>query len=520
MSRRTDLDDVVAGLIAPHRTETPEELSLFDMRALADLREGQKLAANGDPLREKMHRLGQLKKKSELDPEFTKKLVAQFNAPVDRGSLERAVASRGASAPPVGLGTKIKGLVSKIKRAEDVEYGGQVNNGIATAPEWPRAALGIDSAGRLATREERRQQDTSVSPDVQHVSPRTDGEGFVTKGAHDEKLISLFSGGVAKVARELQSHKTVEDLTKNMKPGDVVLMTPQPLPEDAGLLQRIGGSVFGAVSGAIQGKYTHAGIYTGDGNVIDIRAETGVRKVPLKSLTKDLGVAVVRPNVRGKARQEAVQRAESYFKNRDKIHYNTKDLIPAAASAFMDIGDKPINENQVICSSMVANAFGKHRIAPGVARHATKPSDFLQSPRVSYVGKYDAPTKVSAALGKYAGMNDRAGMALSELFHNNPSAVAAAEKLKKTLGPPRGLPVGPRTDRTRFIRISNLDLPGVKKSSMKVAFKPGQILTGGLSSAAPHDFGGIASAIRKFESGEARAARREAPTLVPTKPVS
>lgn len=180
-----------------------------------------------------------------------------------------------------------------------------------------------------------------------------------------------------------------------MKPGDIVLMTPQPTADDAGLLTRMGANVFGAVSGAIQGKYTHAGIYAGNGKVIDIRAETGVRKVPLKDLTKDLSIAVVRPNVHARVRAQAVQKAEGYYKNRDKIEYHVPDLIPAAASAFMDIGEKPINENQVICSSMVANAFGKHKIAPGVARHATKPVDFLKSPRVKYIGDYDT-NKVSA----------------------------------------------------------------------------------------------------------------------------
>lgn len=174
-----------------------------------------------------------------------------------------------------------------------------------------------------------------------------------------------------------------------MKPGDIVLMTPQPTADDAGLLTRMGANVFGAVSGAIQGKYTHAGIYAGNGKVIDIRAETGVRKIPLKNLTKDLSVAVVRPKLDARARAAAVAKAEGYYKDRANIKYHVPDLIPAAASAFVDIGEKPINENQVICSSMVANAFGKHKVAPGVARHATKPVDFLKSPRVTYIGDYD-----------------------------------------------------------------------------------------------------------------------------------
>lgn len=463
MTKRTDLDDVLDGLIFPMEKISSDsslsDLSLFELEALMDLQE--KTSGNGDPLREKMKRLGQLKK----------------------------------------------------KQAEDVEYTGQVNNGVPSAPEWPRAALGVDAAGRKATPEERREQLKTVTPDVQHVEPHSDGEQFVTKGAagdadgigdsakplnsakkmersnsrtgryedrykkHQETheltpdaaraILSTRPSGVkhvfggriyadfdrnrreaaraflenhyrenpatsgespAKISslkailRDKQAQRnapTVDHLEKNMKPGDIVLMTPQPLADDAGLLTRMGGSVFGAVSGAIQGKYTHAGIYAGNGNIIDIRSETGVRKVPLKSITKDLSVAVVRPKLHARARRQAVEKAESYYKNRDQIKYHVPDLIPAAASAFMDIGEKPINENQVICSSMVANAFGKHKVTPGVARHATKPVDFLNSPRVKYIGDYDT--------NKVSGMNDALGMRVADVLKHRASQTAAKE---------------------------------------------------------------------------------------------
>lgn len=87
---------------------------------------------------------------------------------------------------------RAKEQARNMKVAEDVEYTGQVNNGIASNPEWPRAALGVDAAGRRATPEEKREQEKSVTPDVQHVQPQSDGGSFVTKGAHDEKLLGLF----------------------------------------------------------------------------------------------------------------------------------------------------------------------------------------------------------------------------------------------------------------------------------------------------------------------------------------
>ena len=69
----------------------------------------------------------------------------------------------------------------KKKKAELVEYTGHVNNGEPQAPEWPRAALGVDSAGRRATPEELRPQTNVRNPDVQHVTPQSGGEEFERK---------------------------------------------------------------------------------------------------------------------------------------------------------------------------------------------------------------------------------------------------------------------------------------------------------------------------------------------------
>lgn len=174
-----------------------------------------------------------------------------------------------------------------------------------------------------------------------------------------------------------------------MEPGDIVLMTPQPTAENASALERAGAGIFGVVSHALQGKYTHSGIYAGDGHVIDIRAETGVRKVPLTDLTRDLSVAVVRPKLDETVRQRAVAKAESYLQQRDKIRYSIPGLLPAVAGAFIKFRDRPKDEKNVICSTLVANAFGRHKVVPGMARHVVKPSDFLKSTRVEYVGDYD-----------------------------------------------------------------------------------------------------------------------------------
>lgn len=60
---------------------------------------------------------------------------------------------------------KTAGLLAAIeKRSNDVQTVGQVNNGDPNSPTWPRAALGVDSAGRRATAEEAAQQSSHGMP--------------------------------------------------------------------------------------------------------------------------------------------------------------------------------------------------------------------------------------------------------------------------------------------------------------------------------------------------------------------
>lgn len=69
---------------------------------------------------------------------------------------------------------KTAGLLAAIeKRSNDVQTVGQINNGDPNSPTWPRAALGVDSAGRRATAEEAAQQSSHGMPDIAHVQPET-----------------------------------------------------------------------------------------------------------------------------------------------------------------------------------------------------------------------------------------------------------------------------------------------------------------------------------------------------------
>lgn len=239
---------------------------------------------------------------------------------------------------------------------------------------------------------------------------------------------------------DLKVHDRLEHLSRRLRPGDIVVMTPKPADPDANILERAGNNVFSAISDKVQGKYTHSGIYVGKGHVVDIRAETGVRKIPLKELTKQVGVAALRPKVDAEARRRAVEKAHEYLARKDEIKYDITKLPLAGLSGPIKFKDRPIDEQNVICSSMVANMYDKHNLT-GVARHVTKPSDFVNSKSLKPVGAYDLK-KVALSI---ANMSPAARVAVTTL----PGAVigggigyAAAPENHKTLGTVGGALLG------------------------------------------------------------------------------
>ena len=109
--------------------------------------QAMKIAGNGDPLREKMKRLGQIKKSGKDDKGMfgvkhpvtygITHLVHRGDAQAAKKSL-KALKAQGASSTDIE--TLKEYIANHSKKAELVEYTGHVNNGEPQAPEWPRAA--------------------------------------------------------------------------------------------------------------------------------------------------------------------------------------------------------------------------------------------------------------------------------------------------------------------------------------------------------------------------------------------
>lgn len=236
MTKRTDLHDVLDGLIVPSEKVAADldlsSLSLFELEALMESKTAVSdewikktiQSAKATPERARMSQLKHIFANEGMGPkrraavfalaekgiEDTKSTDALRDRLGAHDLVRRAMAGMPHLKKTAGNGDPLrehmhrKGLLKK-KQAEDVEYTGQVNNGIPSNPEWPRAALGVDAAGRKASPEEKREQEKVVTPDVQHVQPHSDGEQFVSKGAHDEKLLSLFEKSAKKTPEERQA---------------------------------------------------------------------------------------------------------------------------------------------------------------------------------------------------------------------------------------------------------------------------------------------------------------------------
>lgn len=91
-----------------------------------------------------------------------------------------------------------------IKSAEEIVYSGHVHNGVPKHPGWPRAALGVDSANRPATPEEKREHSKTVTPDIAHTTPKQTGEPFVGKFANHftEQEFNEMRAGLVKLRNE------------------------------------------------------------------------------------------------------------------------------------------------------------------------------------------------------------------------------------------------------------------------------------------------------------------------------
>lgn len=183
---------------------------------------------------------------------------------------------------------------------------------------------------------------------------------------------------------------------KNLKPGDILITTH-------GKAGTTFDRVFQGFSKAIQGDVSHAGVYVGDGKVVEMRDQLHHRGVDKHIASRDAWI--VRPNLPKKDRDEAVDKlkdiASSYKRKADyaSVPFLLKVVAQGAVNKrlFKDQGEQEIEKQRFICSNLVTHAYkDKIDFKPGKGRGYVTPHDLLGSSNVKRVarllnsGRHDA----------------------------------------------------------------------------------------------------------------------------------
>lgn len=206
----------------------------------------------------------------------------------------------------------------------------------------------------------------------------------------------MLSHSLAAFAAELEklSAPLVDDttLTEVLQPGDILHTAPRRF---GSLLAKLEHNAIALYTGT---HYTHAGMYVGDGKVIDSNdwpatadqpASLGVTTVPLQTFKDRYKFKVLRPDVSTEQRQDAV----AYAKTQVGTPFNMRGLIrhvlPGKSDRAGFTTRKAVNES-LYCSELISNAYHDANLVPAKKNrhnHVT-PADLANSPHVNEIAEY------------------------------------------------------------------------------------------------------------------------------------
>lgn len=170
-------------------------------------------------------------------------------------------------------------------------------------------------------------------------------------------------------------------LASELKPGDIVLMTPKPRQEGMGFLPSLASRAFVAVSKDLQGDKTHSAIYVGNGEVVEARMESGITKKKLTDALQGIQATVVRPIASAKERSAAARRALQM--HREGVRY---DLAGLGRALVQELGI-PTREKKkldaVTCSTLISNSYTKPLVDK--PKDSVMPADFLRTDKTTVV---------------------------------------------------------------------------------------------------------------------------------------
>lgn len=186
----------------------------------------------------------------------------------------------------------------------------------------------------------------------------------------------------AALADEFEKIAAIADQIDQLRPGDILLTSKGSKKAfTGGRVQRYGRELMDKAMRPLLGDYVHAGIYVGDGKVIDANPAYGVKRVPLTSFN-DASVKVMRPQLPKADRDRAIQHVQGMV--------GTAYSVPAALKAWATSTFKHLEPRQhvenagVICSNLIANAY-RGKVIPGKDPSIVLPGDFTHSSKLKTV---------------------------------------------------------------------------------------------------------------------------------------
>lgn len=228
--------------------------------------------------------------------------------------------------------------------------------------------------------------------------------------------------------------------SKSMQKGDVVVMTMGPKTyigkPDSSLAQKAKERVFRKTSPAMQGGYTHSGIYVGKGQIVEARGD-GVRMKSLRSALKNIdGAVVVRPKAGKKAREGAAEFAKSrvgaaYESEAFLTRQGVSLLAPKKMEKFLKRKSDIESTKKFTCGNLVSAAYVSQGFTPRKDKgewSLTVPADFLnanKADRVKSMGSYaDAKAKVGRLAGQKLARAPRDYKQEYAQYHGKPDQVS------------------------------------------------------------------------------------------------
>lgn len=172
----------------------------------------------------------------------------------------------------------------------------------------------------------------------------------------------LGSSVLEKSAETAQAEHNATSI-KNMMPGDIIVASPGPPSERATAGSRFQDWLFTKASPYWQGRFTHAGIYVGDGKTVEAYPQ-GIIKRNASELLKNRSYVVIRPKVSEETRLAAAEFAESQlgksYSKADLIRAASRTLVPSQVATLIGgspniSGEKHVTGYQ--CGGLVAASY-------------------------------------------------------------------------------------------------------------------------------------------------------------------